>query len=304
MIKHSVSQLGYPRMFRSPLLRLLVVAVAICLGLMLATSPLFAQEIAAQNIDEEGCGCHSAESESWQHSPHSQVTLPGDDQQTLTCESCHGQYERGHPDSDLMSLSVDSSVCTECHVETHDQWEGSKHAEEGVQCIGCHLAHSQTLRLAEQELCTSCHRRSPDDAFHISHKYSDVECALCHVFAASNTSVNVSLDGDVSVLKQTPSHDFTAVSATGCIDCHAKQIRGEGVFVAEEKAITELMVVANRVPDLSAQLKAARDENSTLSLLTYVALGLGLGIGAVMGIIVVLFVGYVTRESSDEQSSS
>jgi formate-dependent nitrite reductase cytochrome c552 subunit len=74
----------------------------------------------------------------------------------VTFEDCHGPYVEDHPKTGTMQLTVDSAICETCHTTTFDQWAGSLHAQSGVQCIGCHLSHSQTFRLTDEALCGTC----------------------------------------------------------------------------------------------------------------------------------------------------
>ena len=41
----------------------------------------------------------------------------------VSCEACHGPYIEGHPKDGVMHLDVDSSICSDCHAETHQQWQ-------------------------------------------------------------------------------------------------------------------------------------------------------------------------------------
>jgi hypothetical protein len=273
--------------------RLALIIVAGIGLLLLAGRP--APILAQAAIDEEGCGCHSAETAAWQDSPHAHASPEAGDLPAPTCEGCHGQYVRGHPEKGLMRLSVDSTVCRDCHSDTFDQWEHSMHAQENVQCIGCHLSHSQTLRLTDERLCLSCHEESQEDAFHTSHGSADISCTNCHVTPASNANFTIDLtDGTVHV-SQSPTHDFAEVAAASCVDCHVQDIRGSASAESADETVTELMTIANRVPELSARLKTAEKQNEALATVSYVALGLGIGVGAVMGMILVLVIGYVAQ---------
>ena len=264
--------------------------VIVCLALHTGASHAQAEV----EVNEEGCGCHSEESATWLASPHGQAAMELTGAAAPTCEGCHGAYVRGHPHDGLMQLTMDSDICTDCHEDTYAQWQGTQHAEAGVQCIGCHLSHSQTLRLTGGELCASCHRDSPSDSFHMSHRASDVRCTNCHVSPDAGTDLGIvhfSKSGPAAA----PTHDFTDVSAANCVDCHASQIGEAKPFGERDAAITELMAIANRVPVLDSRLKAAKQQNRTLATATFASLGLGIGVGGVMGIILVLFVGYVSQ---------
>jgi hypothetical protein len=53
--------------------------------------------------------------------------------------------------------------------------------------------------------------------------------------------------------------------------------------------------MADQVPQLTAQLETQEKTNKSLQVMTLVSLGLGMGIGAMMGIIFMLVVGYITQ---------
>ena len=57
----------------------------------------------------------------------------------------------------------------------------------------------------------------------------------------------------------------------------------------------QLLAMADRAPELAAQLKAAEQANKSLRIMTLVSLGLGMGIGGMLGIIFMLAVGYVVQ---------
>lgn len=277
-----------PALARSAaVLALVLIYLAVCAGAAHAQAEV--------EVNEEGCGCHSEESATWLASPHGQASLESAGAAGPTCEGCHGAYVRGHPHDGLMELTMDSSMCTDCHQETYEEWQGTQHAEAGVQCIGCHLSHSQALRLTGSELCASCHRDSPSDSFHVSHRASDVACTNCHVAPdAGSESGMVQVAG----MAAAPTHDFTTVSAANCVDCHSTQIGDVESLGERDATITELMTVANRAPVPDNELAAAKRQNRTHATVTFVSLGLGIGVGGVAGMILVLFVGYVSQRKS------
>jgi hypothetical protein len=246
---------------------------------------------------ETGCSCHSAETEVFAQSPHALAGsehsgLPG-----VTCEDCHGPYVRGHPDDGVMALTVDSDVCSACHTTTFDQWQHSVHAESGVQCIGCHMSHSQTLRLSDEKLCLSCHRDATADSFHFSHRLGEIGCTDCHLAPAGPTTVQ-SLSAETVVTIPAPNHDFVHVSGDTCLYCHRGNIGNAPVATSlntSEMTPVKLVAMADRVPELTAKLETAEKENHSLATISLLALAVGIGVGGVMGMIFVLVVGYVTQ---------
>lgn len=237
---------------------------------------------------EEGCGCHSAETETWQASPHAKTKADGNP--VATCESCHGAYVRGHPEEGLMPLAADSSVCSTCHDRTFGEWDGTVHANAGVQCISCHVSHSQDLRLTDEKLCESCHRDSLKDSLHTAHWIGDATCTSCHMSDSRiDTGQSVASTDPTAILSGAPRHDFVSVSSRNCLDCH-KQAVSNGAQPAQGNHTLqrELLQTASTVPMLRAELATTEQANRTLALLNPVSLGFGISIGGLLGIVFVL----------------
>lgn len=266
-----------------------IIGLMALFGLMLP-----AQALAAPPHDEpvgaELCAdCHEQETDAWQNSPHARASaneqMPG-----ATCENCHGPYVDDHPDKDVMQLKVDSSICDQCHTTTYNQWKNSSHAQAGVQCIGCHLSHSQEFRLTDEAQCGACHRDRQKDFAHSVHGAAGVACTDCHF--SSTVSQQMTGTGEPGLTILAPSHDFTAVLAADCVDCHGPDLHQMSPTI-ERVADVELASVAERVPALTAKLETTRQENKSLQTMVPVSLGLGMGIGGILGIVFTLAVGYI-----------
>jgi hypothetical protein len=54
-----------------------------------------------------------------------------------------------------------------------------------------------------------------------------------------------------------------------------------------------LLALANRVPVLAGQLNRAQQVNKSLETMTFIALGMGIAVGGMLGIIFTLIVGYI-----------
>lgn len=253
-------------------------------ALMLACFLWLALPVGAQaQTDEEGCSCHSTERSAWEMSTHGQMTDNG--APVADCETCHGAYTRGHPETDMIPLDTDSSVCIECHETISHNWEETVHAEAGVQCIGCHLAHSQDLRLGDEDLCESCHRTTLEDPLHTAHWLGDVTCTNCHM-ADQPLAMGeqlVAADPSLAVMSA-PRHDFIAVASDNCLDCHAKQVHdaanGDPGFVQR----VEIIEAAAEAPILRAQLNQAEQATRTTTFFVPMSLGFGVSIGGLLGI--------------------
>ncbi|RLT41588.1 MAG: hypothetical protein DWI57_06775 [Chloroflexi bacterium] len=245
---------------------------------------------------EPCASCHSQETDAWLVSPH--AVEAGDVMGTTgaACTTCHGDYSRGHPDDGAMeSLTVDSAMCQECHEATFDQWEHSIHADEGVQCIGCHQVHSQELRLTDEQLCRSCHKEAVGDPFHTAHWYGEVACTNCHMAAIDVPDGNrlVSHNG-LPASATLPSHDFVTVSSQNCLTCHKVGVGPEAV--RNDPTLTELHAVTANAEMLGNKLSAAQKVSKSLERLTPMTLGFGIGIGGILGIIFMLFVAQYGRK--------
>jgi hypothetical protein len=275
---------------------LVVSFAALCLLLFTATGAS-AQAIVQDTMpeNEAGCGCHSLELETWEMSPHAALLENGEP--VAACETCHGAYVRGHPDAGMIALDTDSSVCTDCHAGTAEQWEGTVHAEAGVQCIGCHVAHSQNLRLDDQQLCRSCHREALDDPLHTAHWLADATCTSCHLSEAQPVA-NVALAStDPSMgFMTTPVHDFVTVSAAKCLDCHREQVTTGQPANASFTTQQMLLTTAAEAPILRTQLAAAQNNERTLALLSPLTLGFGMSLGGLLGIAFVLVIVRMNRK--------
>ena len=243
----------------------------------------------------EACAeCHEAKTEAWQNSPHAKASntngVIG-----ATCEDCHGAYIEGHPEEGVMRLTVDSSVCEDCHMNTFKQWKGSIHSQAGVQCIGCHMSHSQEFRLTDEVLCASCHRDRLEVSTHTARGVaSAASCTDCHLSSATVTSdiAMTSANLDCGVLA--PSHDFTGVSSRDCVSCHGSDVHT--MFPGTEQVIdTQLLAMADRVPELATKLETTEQTSKTLRIMVPISLGIGLGIGGMLGIAFMLVVGYINQ---------
>ena len=237
--------------------------------------------------NEEGCGCHAPEKSAWEMSTHGQIKTNGEP--VAACETCHGVYTRGHPERDMLPLDTDSSVCIDCHETTAHEWEGTIHATAGVQCIGCHVAHSQDLRLGNQAQCESCHREAVQDPLHTAHWLGDVPCTHCHMAGQSTTGGQLA-SADFSVaLVSAPSHDFVTVSAKNCLDCHATEVqRGVSAEPADYIKRLDVIQAAAEAPVLRADLAAAQQTTRMTALFVPMSLGFGVSIGGVFGIAFVM----------------
>jgi hypothetical protein len=263
--------------------------------------------------------CHQAEVQDWSHSPHAQAMTPLDHgdiaecqeatgadctclschstnfdptdeaylQEGVTCEACHGTYVEGHPENGQMQLDVDSSVCSDCHVETHQEWQSTAHGEAGVQCIGCHRSHTQNLRLDDQALCKSCHRDNLQDAGHVSHTRAGLACLDCHTDPAATLQSEA----------RGVSHDF-AVNTAVCASCHGTTFHEGEQMVASGELAQQLAPMAERASadeEAAAQMIDEQTMRRRLQSATALSFGTGLGFGGILGIVFILVAGFLIQ---------
>jgi len=261
------------------------------LALLLPTTGLAAAPD-PDEADPGGCAqCHPTQAATWGDSPHAeaQVSTAHDG---VTCEDCHGAYVPDHPQNGVMQLSVDAGRCQDCHTTTYEQWHETAHAGAGVQCVSCHVPHSQETRLAEEDLCASCHR---EEAEHWVHHDADVHCTDCHISPPSlpgtETGVNVLASATA------PDHRF-ALTVEACIGCHGQSVHDAFHETASHVEQPQLSEMVERTQKMAYELEDAKRTNRSLQTVSVVSLGFGLGTGGVLGAIFVLVVGYVSQRSS------
>lgn len=279
MSKSSINSISDSAIRRLILISGLIVLLVLVLpGSLLAAPPTPADV-------EECLECHVEETETWQNSPHANPAGDEGGPVGATCQDCHGAYIAGHPDEGVMPIIVDPALCESCHTETSIQWRGSTHAQAGVRCIGCHLSHSQGLRLSDETLCNSCHREGKFT--HSTHSRADVACTDCHLSSVAAAPVS---DSQLNTSNLTPSHDFTGVLPKDCLNCH-----GENVHKEEMDQISSVQTEATPdcPPEVKAKLQDMEQTNRSLTAMTPVSLGLGLGIGGMLGVISTLVIGYI-----------
>ena len=256
------------------------------------------------NSGAEPCvECHQEETDAWLVSPHAMANADAK-QVGATCEGCHGAYVEDHPEAGIMSLTVDSSPCEECHATTFEQWQNTTHAEAGVSCVGCHKSHSLQFRLSDSDHCGSCHKERQQDFGKSAHALADVACTDCHLSSNEAAAENVAFISDYTAEgAQTPSHDFTKVTAEDCVKCHTQDAHS-GLPATSDKDHVEtarMVAMASSVPQLTAKLETSKRTNQSLMLLTTAALGLGIALGAALGIGSVMLFCYFNQKKGVQQ---
>jgi hypothetical protein len=273
---------AYPMILKTakrtkPSWRVAVLGVLLCLALPAVCW--------ADPAEPECAGCHPGETAEWQASLHGQET----DHAAIACEECHGEYTPGHPDSGVMQLEMDASLCRQCHSDTGEQWQVTAHAEADVQCSSCHKLHTLETRLAPKQLCQSCHGEMSES---LAHQHAGVQCIDCHL----PESAPPKPEGVIQVAQSLGTREHTFEPATDtCNGCHLDEIhpsaQGSTVDISNDVPVYE----TGYVQDLAEKLQASEQANQSLSTLAVVSLGFGLGGGAVLGVIAALVIGYAIQ---------
>jgi len=205
----------------------------------------------------------------------------------ICCEACHGQLAENHGEEGVeeeMFIPVDDKTCAECHEFTHNEWLVSGHADAGVSCINCHTSHNQGTRLPVEQLCQACHQERLDSYAHVSHydlEEGEVSCVDCHMHASDPDSKLIGGTGAVG-------HNFF-VGAETCDRCHEEETHAKLQIIQEENHAN------GAVSQLSVELETAQYENVSLRKMGIVNLGVGVGVGALVGIAFMVLVLFVTR---------
>lgn len=141
----------------------------------------------------------------------------------VTCESCHGPFQQGHP-LQPMPVTPDHELCATCHKTTTDEWLASPHRAAGIECQSCHDPHAQQpLADSITGLCSNCHHDSGDSFTHGSHANAGLECSNCHMYTSPRT------EDPIQGLVPT-GHTFT-VGSEACIGCHQDTVHTRDVIL-------------------------------------------------------------------------
>ena len=193
----------------------------------------------------------------------------------VTCESCHGPFQPGHPQT-LMPITPDEELCRTCHQATTDEWKASPHARADIQCQACNNPHSQTPRATTvTELCTNCHKEMNETFAHSTHAESGVECSNCHMYTSPRT--------EDPIMGLVPTgHTFTVGSET-CIGCHQDSVHTRDTIVQ----LTGQALEAPPVDTETLEQKIVEQDTliQDLQAQSTVRLYTGLAQGAIVGLV-------------------
>ena len=229
------------------------------------SSPIFQEDWVKQGSADSCLECHTTgfDAASGEYS-----------EEGVTCESCHGPMQSGHPQNP-MPITPDYTLCARCHKTTTDEWRASRHGEININCESCHNSHSQAPRAdTVNDLCSNCHKDTGTSFTHGTHANSGLQCSDCHMAAASHTT---STGGLFST-----GHTFT-VGSEACVNCHKDTVHTRDTILQLSGQD------AGSTPSAEALEKQVQDQEQMIQSLeaqSSVRLYTGLMQGAIVGLIV------------------
>jgi len=127
----------------------------------------------------------------------------------VVCSTCHTMTQGEHPPGPASVVSS-SDVCGRCHSGEHapayNEWLVSDHKDFNVDCVDCHVAHDNSLRLDDvNATCADCHEDAMQDEIHMG---ADMTCVDCHMSRPVG-------EGDDPIIHHTMIPDPRT-----CNDCH------------------------------------------------------------------------------------
>lgn len=159
----------------------------------------------------------------------------------IACETCHSPIPTNHPE-DIMPTDISSRLCGTCHLQTHEEWADSTHAQEDLSCVRCHNPHTTELRVSDaQELCSTCHNDEVHFFGYTVHAQEGVTCLDCHLQVS---------DAEMGEGHGARHHTFTVGMET-CSNCHTLDMHYP---VDRETSASNVSAntMLNAMPDLSA----------------------------------------------------
>jgi len=230
------------------------------------SSPIFQRDWDELDLDQSCLECHTTGFD---------PVSGGYAEEGVTCESCHGPFQPGHPGT-LMPLTPDAELCGSCHTTTTNEWNASMHSEKGIQCQSCHNPHAQTpMADTVTELCSNCHKERGSSFTHGTHADSGLECSNCHMYTSPRTEDPI--EGIV------PTGHVFSVGSEACIGCHQDTVHTRDKILnlsPEDSEQTKL--------DAEELEKLIHDQEISMSNLETTAdvrLYTGLAQGAIIGLI-------------------
>lgn len=132
----------------------------------------------------------------------------------VTCTACHDPVASNHPLAPAF-MSRSAEMCGQCHRDTLQQWQNSKHGASDLTCVSCHDPHATSLKAKDTgSLCSDCHGTLVAAYGHSSHAQRGMTCTDCHI-TQTNTPAGLG--------NSTHDHSFK-VDLNTCTKCHASDM--------------------------------------------------------------------------------
>jgi predicted CXXCH cytochrome family protein len=192
----------------------------------------------------------------------------------VTCESCHGPLQSGHP-VEPMPVTPNAELCSACHETTKNEWEASQHGQMGLQCQACHDPHGQFPKAESvTALCVNCHKDTGSSFTHGTHSEADLECSSCHMYTSPRT--------EAPIQGLVPTGHTFSVGSEACIGCHQDTVHTRNTIVELTGEVEELSKLD--IEDLRIQVQEQEETISDLESRNSVRLYTGLAQGAIIGL--------------------
>ncbi len=227
------------------------------------TSPIFQEDWTRQGSAVSCLECHTTGFD---------ATTGKYAEEGVTCESCHGPFQKGHP-QEPMPVTPDYTLCARCHKTTTDEWRASRHGEVNLNCEACHNPHSQAPRAETvNDLCTNCHQDTGSSFTHGTHSNSGLQCSDCHMSAVSHTDLTGGLFST--------GHTFS-VGSEACVNCHKDTVHTRDSILQVSGQTTG---EAPSAEELEKTVQEQEQEIQNLESQSSVRLYTGLIQGAIVGL--------------------
>jgi len=186
--------------------------------------PAFQEEWQAQGSPPECLACHTTGYDEMTHAW---------EEEGVGCATCHemGENSAHHPEQ-VMPVDRSSEACGTCHVDTHEDWAISQHAEEDLTCVRCHNPHTADLKKEDvQAVCIDCHNEEAYFFAYTGHAEENMICTDCHLQVTET---------DMGNGHAKRAHTF-AVDLNTCNSCHEQQMHSTNQDMVLEGAMMATM---------------------------------------------------------------
>jgi hypothetical protein len=119
----------------------------------------------------------------------------------VTCDTCHATHDGTEHPPAPMPIASSSEACGTCHSGEHapayNEWLVSDHSRFNVDCVDCHIAHDNSMRLGDvNTTCADCHEDAMKDEVHMGEDMTCVDCHMTRVNDEDGNSIHHTLYSD------------------------------------------------------------------------------------------------------------